>query len=94
MLVFAFACLTLTVSAAEAVTSTDCDGSVQLGISAAQDDSLVTATVSDTDVSKSETVNNSLKIMGQGMLGIFIVMVLIYVVILILNAATNKKEEK
>lgn len=36
------------------------------------------------------TVEETATIMGQGMLGIFIVMVLIYIVIILLNKTTNK----
>lgn len=37
--------------------------------------------------------SDSLVIMGQGMLGIFVVMVLIYLVVVILNVATNRKKD-
>ena len=37
-------------------------------------------------------IKDSLKIMGQGMLGIFVVMLLIYLVIVILNKATAGKD--
>lgn len=36
------------------------------------------------------TVAQTTTIMGQGMLGIFIVMILIYIVIILLNKTTNK----
>ena len=36
------------------------------------------------------TIEETTKIMGQGMLGIFIVMVLIFIVIVLLNKTTNK----
>lgn len=37
--------------------------------------------------------SHSLELMGKGMLGIFIVMVLIYAVIVLLDKVTNKKGE-
>lgn len=40
----------------------------------------------------SESVLNSLKLMGLGMLGILIVMILIYAVIAILNKTTEDKD--
>lgn len=42
----------------------------------------------------SESVMKSLELMWKGMLGIFIVIVLIYLVIVILNKATGKKKDK
>ena len=42
----------------------------------------------------SESVMKSLELMWKGMLGIFIVIVLIYLVIVILNKATGKKQDK
>ncbi len=41
---------------------------------------------------QNEDVMRSLELMGKGMLGIFIVMVLIFLVIVILNKATKKKD--
>ena len=41
---------------------------------------------------RNEDVMRSLELMGKGMLGIFIVMVLIFLVIVILNKATKKKD--
>ena len=42
----------------------------------------------------SESIMKSLELMWKGMLGIFIVIVLIYLVIVILNKATGKKQDK
>ena len=42
----------------------------------------------------SESIMKSLELMWKGMLGIFIVIVLIYLVIVILNKATGKKKDK
>ncbi len=42
----------------------------------------------------SESLINSLKLMGLGMLGILIVMILIYVVIVILNKTTKDKKNQ
>ncbi len=39
-------------------------------------------------------ISKSLELMGKGMLGIFIVMLLIYLVIAILNKTTRDKKEK
>ncbi len=41
---------------------------------------------------KSSDIGASFGLMGRGMLGIFIVMLLIYLVIYILNRVTGKKE--
>lgn len=41
---------------------------------------------------RNEDVMRSLELMGKGMMGIFIVMVLIFLVIVILNKATKKKD--
>lgn len=53
--------------------------------------------VSDSDVSPSDqkgTLTQSLVLMGQGMLGIFVVMLLIYLVIVLLNKfASGKKAD-
>ena len=40
---------------------------------------------------KSEDIGNSFQLMGKGMLGIFIVMLLIFLVIVVLNHATGKQ---
>lgn len=40
-----------------------------------------------------QNVKDSLKIMGQGMLGIFVVMFLIYLVVVILNAVTKDNSD-
>jgi hypothetical protein len=40
----------------------------------------------------SSDIHSSLELMGKGMLGIFVVMLLIYLVIVVLNKATNKKD--
>ena len=42
----------------------------------------------------SDDINKSLKLMGFGMIGIFIVMLLIFLVILILNKTTREKDDK
>lgn len=42
---------------------------------------------------QSEDIWKSLELMGKGMLGIFIVMVLIFLLIVLLNRFTKKKEE-
>lgn len=42
----------------------------------------------------SEDINKSLQLMGFGMLGIFIVMLLIFLVILILGKTTREKKDK
>ncbi|HCR44293.1 MAG TPA: hypothetical protein DIV41_06895 [Ruminococcaceae bacterium] len=39
-------------------------------------------------------VLSSLKLMGKGMLGVFIVMLLIYLVVVILNKTSGSKENK
>nr|WP_319489137.1 OadG-related small transporter subunit [uncultured Caproiciproducens sp.] len=44
------------------------------------------------DVSSSD-LGKSFSLMGKGMLGIFIVMLLIYAVIVILNKSTGKKDD-
>ena len=41
-----------------------------------------------------DTVSKSLTIMWQGMLGIFVVMLLIYLTVVILNAVTKNKKDK
>lgn len=41
-----------------------------------------------------EDIGKSLRLMGMGMLGIFIVMVVIFLVIVILNKATAPKKNK
>jgi hypothetical protein len=41
---------------------------------------------------KSSDIGDSFNLMGRGMLGIFIVMLLIYLVIYILNRVTRKKQ--
>lgn len=41
---------------------------------------------------KAEDIEKSLKLMGFGMLGIFIVMILIFLAIIGLNRATGKKK--
>ena len=41
-----------------------------------------------------EDIGKSLRLMGLGMLGIFIVMVVIFLVIVILNKATTPKKDK
>lgn len=41
---------------------------------------------------KSSDIGASFNLMGRGMLGIFIVMLLIYLVIYILNRVTGKKQ--
>jgi hypothetical protein len=43
---------------------------------------------------QSADISKSLELMGKGMLGIFIVMLLIYLVIAILNKVTGKNEEE
>lgn len=43
---------------------------------------------------ESQDFYRSLELMGKGMLGIFIVMVLIFVLIAVLNKATKNKDEK
>ena len=44
---------------------------------------------------KTEDISHSLELMGKGMLGIFVVMVLIFLVIVILNKmGSGKKKEK
>lgn len=43
---------------------------------------------------ESQDFYRSLELMGKGMLGIFIVMVLIFVLIVVLNKVTKNKEEK
>ena len=43
---------------------------------------------------KGADISKSLELMGKGMLGIFIVMLLIYLVIAILNKTTQDKKEK
>ena len=40
----------------------------------------------------SANIGHSLELMGKGMAGIFVVMLLIFLVIVILNRATKKKE--
>ncbi|MBE6754638.1 MAG: hypothetical protein E7559_09890 [Ruminococcaceae bacterium] len=65
-------------------------------IEVVSDTSVSNSDVSDTDVSSSDeggSLNDTFKIMGQGMLGIFVVMMLIYLVIVILNATTGKKKD-
>ena len=42
----------------------------------------------------SESLINSLKLMGVGMVGILVVMILIYAVIVILNKTTRDKDQK
>ena len=42
----------------------------------------------------SESLINSLKLMGLGMVGILVVMILIYAVIVILNKTTRDKDQK
>ena len=42
----------------------------------------------------SESLINSLKLMGLGMVGILVVMILIYAVIVILNNTTRDKDQK
>lgn len=41
---------------------------------------------------KSSDIGASFELMGKGMLGIFVVMLLIYLVCVVLNRATNKKD--
>jgi len=41
-----------------------------------------------------EDIGKSLRLMGMGMLGIFIVMLVIFLVIVILNKATAPKKDK
>ena len=43
---------------------------------------------------KNEDISKSFELMGKGMLGIFIVMLLIYLVIAVLNKVTGKNEEE
>lgn len=43
---------------------------------------------------KSEDISRSLELMGKGMAGIFVVMLLIYLVIVLLNRFTGGKKEK
>ena len=43
---------------------------------------------------ESESLINSLKLMGLGMVGILVVMILIYAVIVILNKTTRDKDQK
>lgn len=43
---------------------------------------------------QSEDINHSLELMGKGMLGIFIVMVLIYALIVLLDKVTGAKKQK
>ena len=43
---------------------------------------------------QSADISKSLELMGKGMLGIFIVMLLIYLVIAVLNKVTGKNEEE
>ncbi len=43
---------------------------------------------------ESQDFYRSLELMGKGMLGIFIVMVLIFVLIAVLNKVTKNKDEK
>lgn len=42
---------------------------------------------------KSEDISDSFLVMGKGMLGIFVVMLLIFLVIVILNRATKGKSK-
>ena len=42
----------------------------------------------------SESLINSLQLMGLGMVGILVVMILIYAVIVILNKTTRDKDQK
>ena len=46
------------------------------------------------NAASTDTVSNSLTIMWQGMLGIFVVMLLIYLTVVILNAVTKNKKDK
>lgn len=52
----------------------------------------LTAFTSVIGVVQNEDITKSFKLMGFGMLGIFIVMLLIYLVILGLNRATGKRK--
>ena len=42
---------------------------------------------------RSEDIRTSFQVMGKGMLGIFVVMLLIFLVIVILNRVTRKKSK-
>ena len=63
----------------------DADGSV---------DNILIAVASGSDVPREQNIKDSLKIMGQGMLGIFVVMLLIYLVVVILNKVTHDSSEE
>ena len=41
---------------------------------------------------ESESIGRSLELLGKGMVGIFVVMLLIYLIISVLNRATGRKE--
>jgi flagellar biogenesis protein FliO len=55
--------------------------------------SLTTAFNSVMGTVETNDIMKSLELMGKGMLGIFIVMVLIFVLIFLLNRFTGKKKE-
>ena len=55
---------------------------------------LLTAFTSVLGDVKTDDINKSLQLMGLGMLGIFIVMLLIFLVIIILNKTTREKKDK
>ncbi len=54
----------------------------------------VSSTDADKTVDRQANIDAALQVMGQGMLGIFVVMILIYIVIVILNAVTAPKKSK
>lgn len=88
-------------SSTDAVSGTDTVSSSDAAVPAEAEKGFFASLLEGTDFGKlvtksseerSANVDASFMIMGQGMLGIFVVMVIIYVIVLILSAATGKKK--